>query len=306
MVRARSLFTAPFVRSSPTAVAKRRDRKARPNRPAGLRFGLESLESRAMLAGVCDVTCEVIDGTLFITGGDSQDVVEIQFDASTNTVQVVGDNTVLGSFSVPSLNAIRVDGLGGDDQIDVTQGLPVRVFTDGGDGEDQLNIELSTNAAHSHGSSIFVRNIESVQQVAASTPNSNGGASNNAVLFGMFTSDSSHGGHDAASSASVSVDGESHHGVASASSLSANVVSSGDHDHGPTIVVATVKSDEKGSLDAERGSAKFDASHHGGTSSKAYGGTELAKKWCTTTLLANRLVTTLDGKPTCSLSLIHI
>jgi hypothetical protein len=41
------------------------------------------------------------------------------------------------------------------------------------------------------------------------------------------------------------------------------------------------------------------AHHGGGLAGKVAGGVELAKKWCTTTPLANRLVTTLEGKPTC-------
>jgi hypothetical protein len=41
------------------------------------------------------------------------------------------------------------------------------------------------------------------------------------------------------------------------------------------------------------------AHHGGGSSAKGVGVVELAKKWCTTTPLANRLVTTLEGKPTC-------
>jgi len=50
---------------------------------------------------------------------------------------------------------------------------------------------------------------------------------------------------------------------------------------------------------AKTGSSQGGLAHHGGGVSTKGSGVELAKKWCTTTPLANRLVTTLEGKPTC-------
>ncbi len=123
----------------------------------------------------------------------------------------------------------------------------------------------------------------------------------------------SHSGHTAgpvvvAAGESSSV--ASHHGESSAAvAVMTAAASHGEHAAGvaPAFAAVAMVAAGDGEMSAwerrdasGRGAAQAGLAHHGGgLAAKGGGGVELAKKWCTTTPLANRLVTTLEGKPTC-------
>ncbi|MFM7073585.1 MAG: hypothetical protein ACKO38_17495 [Planctomycetota bacterium] len=126
----------------------------------------------------------------------------------------------------------------------------------------------------------------------------------------MAMAHSGHGAGTTVVAASESAVASGHHGEAT-SGVAVVAVADNHSDHSSSSApafasAATVVAGEGEMSTWERrdangsGGSQGGLAHHGGVASaKGVGGVELAKKWCTTTPLANRLVTTLEGKPTC-------
>jgi hypothetical protein len=128
----------------------------RANSPSGRRYGFESLESRRVMAG--NVTAEVINGDLIITGDDAANGI---------TLHALGGGTYqVGSFGfpvgvmLPAFDDTEINGdvpsapfagvtgkiilrmRGGDDVVFVGAGFssPGDVFIDGGSGFDTIRL----------------------------------------------------------------------------------------------------------------------------------------------------------------------
>ena len=141
-----------------------------------------------------------------------------------------------------------------------------------------------------------------------------GGASARAIDMRQYASlmALSHSGHTSGPvvmAASDSLSAASHHGESQAASAVVAAASHSEHAAGiaPAFATAALLVPGDGEMSAwdrrdasGQGAAQAGLAHHGGgLAAKGGGSVELAKKWCTTTPLANRLVTTLEGKPTC-------
>ena len=135
-------------------------------RPRRVRF--EGLERRLALAVDCNVTCELSDEQLTVVGSENDDLIEIRYDESTRSLQVLGDGQLLGEYAADAIGSLVVQGLDGNDQLCVDSNLPLACYVDGGEGEDQLQVfsSLTMPTRHGHGgstsASIFERNIELV------------------------------------------------------------------------------------------------------------------------------------------------
>ena len=146
----------------------------------------------------------------------------------------------------------------------------------------------------------------------ASTGGDSAGAAPSGLMSYASFLTASHGGHGAGPTVVAvgdSAGSTGHHGDASSAVA---VVSATDghieHAAGSATAFAAAATVAMGDGEtsaweqrdaAKTGSSQGGLAHHGGGVSTKGSGVELAKKWCTTTPLANRLVTTLEGKPTC-------
>ncbi|MFO0816663.1 MAG: hypothetical protein U1A77_01900 [Pirellulales bacterium] len=310
---------------------------AQGNRPASnrklRRVHFEGLERRLAMAIDCNVTCELTNEQLTVVGSAEDDLIEIRFNETTRSLQVLGDGQLLGEYAADTISSLVVQGLAGDDQLCVDSNLPLACYVDGGEGEDQLQLisAVTPVVRHSHGvagsgatgSLIFERNIEQITSASAlandlandlatdlTNPQADNGsgegeaasslAANSLVLTSLFgVSSTSHGEH---AGGVISIDGSSHQGSHLAFG-SAMIVASGDehasHAAAALAGIAVIAAEDVESLGAASSNNSSDGSaHHGGQATSAKSN-EIAKKWCTTTPLANRLVTTLEGKPTC-------
>ena len=146
---------------------------------------------------------------------------------------------------------------------------------------------------------------------ASAGGDSAGASPSGMTIYASFLT-AAHSGHSAGPTVVAVGDAAAssgHHGeAASAVAVVSAADSHNDHAAGTATAFAAAAtvamSDGETSAWEQRDAAKAGASqgglaHHGGGVSAKGGGVELAKKWCTTTPLANRLVTTLEGKPTC-------
>ncbi|MFO0871872.1 MAG: hypothetical protein U0935_23350 [Pirellulales bacterium] len=281
------------------------------------RCRIEPLERRTVLAVECDVTCEVVGDQLRILGSADDDVIEIRFDTDTSRFRVLGDGVLAGEFSLDEIRYLRVEGLGGNDHFAIDSSLPLQLLMDGGEGEDQLAV-ATTSFAHPHDPTrplsavVYERNIESVAVVPGSSlTNSNVTGSGNdgsraLALLASLSLSHGHSGYSADDGAAgeLSHAGTGHVGGSSSavSSTGVTTIAHDEHSGGTSPYVITGNGDRATGLDGTElaaGRAQAATGHHGSSVSRAKG-VELAKKWCTTTPLANRLVTTLEGKPTCS------
>ena len=142
--------------------------RSRHNSRRPLRF--EALERRELLAG--DVTAEVIDRTLFITGDNEANGVIASVLGGSAEVAATGGTTINGSnsyaiFSNHDIDNVVVNLRGGEDIIH----FPFYLVTDG-------NVEIDGGAGHdlvilsgflgqvNIGGNLAVRNSENVQAIA--------------------------------------------------------------------------------------------------------------------------------------------
>lgn len=306
-------------------------------KPRRVRF--EGLERRLAMAVDCNVTCELSNDQLTVVGSEDDDLIEIRYDESTRSVQVLGDGQLLGLYAADSIGSLVVQGLAGNDQLCVDSNLPLACYVDGGEGEDQLQLfsPLTMPTSHGHGGaasrSIFERNIEAVTSeiivgerssvTSGSGLGDRGTADRTATgetgeasegefspnplsaprlplmyVAPTLTEHNTHG-----TNADLAAD-DSHGGEHGGFGAAAVIATDSNHDShvSAALAAATVIVDDAGdSLASETPEGRgtdAGAGHHGGSAAPVKG-TELAKKWCTTTPLANRLITTLEGKPTC-------
>jgi hypothetical protein len=310
---------------------------AQGNRPASnrklRRVHFEGLERRLAMAVDCNVTCELTNEQLTVVGSAEDDLIEIRYNETTRSLQVLGDGQLLGEYAADSINSLVVQGLAGNDQLCVDSNLPLACYVDGGEGEDELQLITAVTPVvrHSHvatgggatGSLIFQRDIEQITSSSAlandlttspandaTAPRADNGsgegeaassfAANSLVLSPLLgASLASHAEHTGGVS---SIDGSSHQSSHSAFSSAVIAASSDEHaSHTAAALagIAVIAAEDADSLSAASSNNSSDgAAHHGGQATSAKSN-EIAKKWCTTTPLANRLVTTLEGKPTC-------
>jgi Ca2+-binding RTX toxin-like protein len=93
------------------------------------RFFAESLENRRLFA----VT--LTNGVLAIDGTDAGDTISVTSRATTVTVRVNADRT---TYNFADVDAVTINGLGGDDKISLGNRLDVPALIDGGGSDDRI------------------------------------------------------------------------------------------------------------------------------------------------------------------------
>lgn len=98
------------------------------------RFGIESLETRAMLAA------DLLNGTLTIIGTNANDNIQVQVAvAGPHTGELQVDiNGTQSFFDVAQVTSISIDGLNGNDTITVDDNVVVNTTIHGGKGNDTI------------------------------------------------------------------------------------------------------------------------------------------------------------------------
>lgn len=95
---------------------------------------MERLESRRLLAVAIDGT------TMVITGTDGDDTIQLSSDPFLGglIVNVNGEEVRWSNMSLESFDLLQISGLGGNDQILLTDDVLLPAYIDGGDGNDVL------------------------------------------------------------------------------------------------------------------------------------------------------------------------
>src|SRR3954452_5823186 len=93
----------------------------------------ESLERRNMLTGVM-----VEGGALTVVGTKLADNIQVQTSGNNVIVKLNGEQTIMPSWMVIS-STILIDGLAGDDQITIADGVTLRATIHGGPGNDTIH-----------------------------------------------------------------------------------------------------------------------------------------------------------------------
>jgi hypothetical protein len=113
-----------------------------PNLAHWRRKHFERLEARQMLAG--NVTAELVDGDLIVTGDAADNRIRIYMNAFGET-KLFGDGTIVngvpdGTFDLTHLTGDVVARLGdGNDVVNFEGGFPGAVVIEGGNGNDHVN-----------------------------------------------------------------------------------------------------------------------------------------------------------------------
>jgi Ca2+-binding RTX toxin-like protein len=99
------------------------------------RLGIESLESRTMLAA------DLVSGTLTVVGTNANDNIQVQVATSGphNGELQVDVNGQQSFFIVNQVTAIQILGLNGNDQITVDDNVSINTTIHGGKGNDTIN-----------------------------------------------------------------------------------------------------------------------------------------------------------------------
>lgn len=103
------------------------------------RVRLELLEERRMLSVSAVVDNRVLGGVLVVRGTEGVDVIRVRAGtalAGTRLVTVESAGQAVGTFD--GVSSVRVEGLGGNDQLIAAPDLGRQVTLDGGDGDDTL------------------------------------------------------------------------------------------------------------------------------------------------------------------------
>ncbi len=102
--------------------------------PASDLARMERLESRRLLAVAIDGT------TMLITGTDGDDTIQLSTDPFLGglIVNVNGEEIRWSNMSLESFDLLQISGMGGNDQILLTDGVFLPAHIDGGDGNDVL------------------------------------------------------------------------------------------------------------------------------------------------------------------------
>jgi len=137
------------------------------------RFGIESLERRAMLAA------DLLNGTLTVVGTAGNDNIQVQVAAGGAhngelQVDVNGQQTF---FDVNQVSSIRISGLAGNDQITVDDNVSINTIIDGGKGNDAIKGGGGSDTIHGGAGSDTID-----------------GSTGNDTIFGEQGNDSIHAG----------------------------------------------------------------------------------------------------------------
>jgi Ca2+-binding RTX toxin-like protein len=111
-------------------------RKARRSHKASQRnqLGVENrLETRCLLS-----TASLVGSTLMITGTDKPDSIQVQSDKSGQVIFVSDEAGAFAKFGAKGVGMIQVQGLGGNDNIFVSDLIKLPTVINGGAGDDAL------------------------------------------------------------------------------------------------------------------------------------------------------------------------
>jgi len=103
-------------------------------KPASEPLFLEPLSQRALPA----VTASLAGGTLSILGTPGNDFIQVQLSQNNTQIAVVSSAVTIAQFPFASVTLINVQGLAGDDRLQIDKNLPTPATLDGGDGRDIL------------------------------------------------------------------------------------------------------------------------------------------------------------------------
>lgn len=131
------------------------------------RLFAEALESRLALS-TCGVECGVDGGQLNIFGTPEADSIAVQFDASANMIRVYGgERELVGQYSLNAVSQVYVDGLAGNDHLEIDPHLPLALRVNGGEGEDTLvSGSAADHSAHGH-EAVVVLQVEQLRTLSA-------------------------------------------------------------------------------------------------------------------------------------------
>jgi hypothetical protein len=299
--------------SSRAAKLKRRDRcRARPL--------VEPLESRMVLSA-CGVTCELIDGHLHIHGTAADDSIAVRYDAESALVEVVGGvDEVVGQFPVADVEALTVNGLSANDQLQVDSllSLPLTVRPE---GESSASSSQSSSN-HSHQSGLTSNNTAAVL-ISTTVPTrlSETDLSKSKSEFSgdaSITLGATHTTHESSVSsaavAAVLLNAHSDH-VANSGAMPVMAPGAGgeSHNHGTVYITTTAAAvtstagavaisashDPSAGSTAETQLATSNHGHNAEPKVKIESSSKLVPKRCTVTASGGVLVTSVDGKRQC-------
>jgi len=88
--------------------------------------------------GTSPVTAVLTDGNLVITGSRDNDHIMIKLDKKEQQVVVTDNGKAVGTFDLVDVGTIQVNGMAGDDRVEVTNRLDVTTVLNGEAGNDML------------------------------------------------------------------------------------------------------------------------------------------------------------------------
>jgi uncharacterized protein (TIGR03118 family) len=92
----------------------------------------------ANAAGTSAVQATLTNGTLLVTGGRDNDNILVRLDRTDQQVVVTAGGKTVGTFDLTAIGTIEVDGLAGNDRIQVSSQIGVTAVLNGGAGNDLL------------------------------------------------------------------------------------------------------------------------------------------------------------------------
>lgn len=92
----------------------------------------------ANAAGTSPVQVALIDGNLTITGSRDNDQIEVELVKHGQTIVVESHEKTIGSFNAADVSTITVNGLAGNDSIEISPRIDANAILDGGAGNDHL------------------------------------------------------------------------------------------------------------------------------------------------------------------------
>ena len=287
---------------------------------------MEPLEGRTVLSA-CGLACGLVDGVLSVQGTAADDLIAIRYDANTASVAVVGrDEELIGQFPLADVRGLNVNGMGGNDQLQVDSQLQLAVHdVNGADGESP-STHAASEHAHQHGTTVGT----AVPSSAALTSSNLGpslvpslgpilgatqapsfaNASNTtdptvATVGSLVTDHSSHGSFGAAFGL------ETHpHNAVFAGGMIATAASASplqNHNHvanyqGPSSAAFAGAVDPfnlSSGSETQRDSESTAHGRHTSTASPSETPSKLVPKRCTVTQTGGLVVTSVDGKRQC-------